>query len=81
MSKSFEINLKIAPDELIAHAREAAHNHGIQFVGDERAGRFVGHGIEGNYRINGETLLVSIVKKPFILPWGLIESRLRSFFA
>jgi hypothetical protein len=80
MNKSFNITLKGAPDEIVAHALEMAHKHGIEFVGDEQAGRFTGHGVEGSYRISGEILSVRIAKKPFILPWSLIESRLRDFF-
>ena len=80
MSKSFDIPLKGPPDDIIAHAREMAERHGVHFIGDAKAGRFAGHGVEGSYRIDGAILSVQVAKKPFILPWSLIEARLREFF-
>lgn len=81
MSKSFEVKLNRDPDEIIAQAREAAHKNGIQFTGDGQTGHFVGHGIEGSYLILDNVLNVNIAKKPFVVPWGMIESKLRAFFA
>ncbi|MGZ8217279.1 hypothetical protein [Methylomagnum sp.] len=81
MSKSFEVKLNRDPDEIIAQARAAAHKNGIQFSGDGQTGHFVGHGIEGSYLILDDILSVEIAKKPFIVPWSMIESKLRDFFA
>jgi hypothetical protein len=81
MSKSFEVKLKHDPDEIIAKAREAARHNGIHFVGDGQTGHFAGHGIEGSYLIMDDILSVQIAKKPFIMPWSLIESTLRNYFA
>ncbi|GAB6048211.1 hypothetical protein JCM19379_20400 [Methyloparacoccus murrellii] len=81
MSKSFEVKLKSDPDEVIARARLAARDNGVRFEGDGQTGRFSGHGIEGSYLILEDTLSVKISKKPFIMPWGIIESTLRNYFA
>ena len=81
MSKSFEVKLKSDPDEVIARARLAALDNGVRFEGDGQTGRFSGHGIEGSYLILEDTLSVKISKKPFIMPWGIIESTLRNYFA
>lgn len=80
MSKSFEVKLNRDPDEIIAQAREAAHKNGIQFTGDGQTGHFVGHGIEGSYLILEDTLSIQISKKPFIMPWSLIETTVRKYF-
>jgi hypothetical protein len=80
MSKSFEIKLNRNPDDIIAQARDAARSNGIHFVGDGQMGRFSGHGIEGSYLILDDILSVQISKKPFIMPWSLIESTLRNYF-
>jgi len=81
MSKSFEVKLKSDPSKVIAHARTVARDNGVLFDGDGQTGRFTGHGIEGSYLILEDTLCVKISKKPFIMPWTLIESTLRKFFA
>jgi hypothetical protein len=81
MSKSFEVKLNRDPDEIIAKAREAARHNGVDFVGDGQTGHFSGHGIEGSYLIMDDILSIQIAKKPFIMPWSLIESTLRNYFA
>lgn len=81
MSKSFEVKLNCNADQLIAKAKNTAHSNGIHFVGDEQTGHFAGHGIEGSYLIMEDTLCVKIAKKPFIMPWSLIESTLRKYFS
>ena len=81
MSKSFEFKLHRDPDDVIAKARLAARDNGVNFEGDGQTGRFAGHGIEGSYLILEDTLSLQISKKPFIMPWSLIESSLRKFFA
>jgi hypothetical protein len=81
MSKSFEFKLHSDPDAVIARARLAARENGVNFEGDGQTGRFAGHGIEGSYLILEDTLSLKISKKPFIMPWSLIEASVRKFFA
>lgn len=81
MSKSFEIKLNRDPDTFIAEARAMAQKHGVHFEGNGQTGRFAGHGIEGSYLILEDTLSIQISKKPFILPWHMIESTVRKYFA
>lgn len=81
MSKFLEVRLSQAPDEFLPKARAAAKANGVQLTGDHETGRFNGRGIEGAYRIEGDTLAIHIQKKPMILPWPMIESAVKSFFA
>ncbi len=81
MSKSFEVKLNGNVDEIIAKARHAAKHSGIHFEGDEQTGHFAGHGIEGSYLIFEDILSAQIAKKPLIMPWSMIESTLRKYFA
>jgi hypothetical protein len=81
MSKVVEVKLNRSAEELVAKAKEAARDKGIHFVGNEEKGQFAGNGIEGHYRISGDTLSIRISKKPFIVPWNLIETAVRSYFA
>ncbi|MBS1211870.1 MAG: uncharacterized protein H6R26_486 [Proteobacteria bacterium] len=81
MSKLLQVKLSQAPNEFLPKARAAAHANGVQLTGDHENGRFAGRGIEGAYRIEGDTLAIHIQKKPMILPWPMIESAVKSFFA
>jgi len=81
MSKAFEVKLTSDPDEVIAKAKVAARENGVKFEGDSQMGHFSGHGIEGSYLILDDTLAIKISKKPLIMPWSLIETKLRKYFA
>lgn len=81
MAKSFQIKLSEPPNELIAQARETALRNGVNFSGDSASGAFSGYGIEGAYRVEEDMLVVTIFKKPLIIPWTTIESKMKSFFS
>ncbi len=81
MSKFLEVRLSQTPDVFLPRAKETARANGVHLTGDHEAGRFNGRGIEGAYRIDGDTLAIHIRKKPLIMPWTMIEAAVRSFFA
>jgi len=37
--------------------------------------------VKGNYVLSGGTLTINITDKPFLVPSGILESKLRAFFA
>jgi uncharacterized protein (DUF697 family) len=78
--KSFIINLASAPDVVLAHAKKAATEHGATLEGDASSGQFSGFGVAGEYQIEGQTVIITVSRKPAILPWPILEARLRSFF-
>jgi hypothetical protein len=80
MSKVFKVKLTSPPGEMLEKARAASHKVGIKFEGDEQTGHFNGHGVEGRYQVVEDTLSVSVTKKPFVMPWTLIETTFKGFF-
>jgi hypothetical protein len=81
MSRIIEIKIGWEPRALVAQAEKAAREKGMEFSGDETAGRFSGHGVVGLYEFKGDLLAITITKKPFVLPWAVIEASVKSFFA
>lgn len=81
MSKTFEVKLNRPADQLIAAAQASAEKNGVAFKGDVQSGSFSGKGIEGSYTINGDALVIDIASKPFVMPWALIETTVKKFFA
>ena len=83
MSKTRKVAFPLSQsqDSVIARARKAAAEHGVRLDGDEQQGQFAGHGIEGSYHICDTELTVQISRKPIIMPWSMIESSMRKFFA
>jgi hypothetical protein len=79
--KTYQFALSKNPAVVIESARKKASTNGVDFHGDESAGHFAGKGLQGSYRIEGTQLSLTIAKKPMILPWGVIESSIKSFFA
>jgi len=80
MGRSFQVPLKGDADALASRAEELARQAGAEFTGDGKAGRFAGGGVEGQYEVEGESITVTISKKPLVAPWSLVEEKVRSFF-
>jgi hypothetical protein len=81
MSKRIEVKLNQPADQLIVRAQAGAEKNGVEFKGDAATGNFSGKGIEGSYLIEGDTLTIDITKKPMVMPWALIETSVKKFFA
>lgn len=80
MSKSFEFKLRADPKAVIAKAKKIAAQNEVVLEGDTTSGWFSGHGVKGEYRIKDRTIRITITKKPLMVPWFVVESRLKGFF-
>jgi uncharacterized protein (DUF697 family) len=80
MSRVIEVAFTGDPDAVVTKAKATAQRFGAQFTGDRFAGTFAGNGIEGHYRFAGQTIVVTIEKKPDIAPWSMVETAIRGFF-
>ena len=47
------------------------------FVGNEGSGRFSHELVKGEYRMMAQTVIVTITDKHWMLPWPVVEVRLR----
>ncbi len=79
MSRTFTHTVKSTPAQLLnALKEELAKQGGIRFNGDQSSGTISGKGFAGEYNLTqsseGTRLTLTITKKPFIVPWGMIES-------
>jgi hypothetical protein len=81
MTKKFSIKLNRDPHEVFVSFKTAAAKNGVGLNGDHRLGHFSGKGIEGRYDLSGDVLNITIVKKPMLLGWSMIEAKVRDFFA
>lgn len=80
MAKTFRVKITTNPDDIIEKAARIASQKGAVFKGNASSGRFEGHGVSGEYEVEGDTMRVTINQKPFIAPWSLVESKVKSFF-
>ncbi len=77
MTRTFSIDTTLDPPSFLTRIRKAARENGATLVGDGRSGRFSHAFIKGEYRMVGRTVVVAITEKPPIVPWAIIEARLR----
>jgi len=80
MSRTFSVGFTEDPSALIARAEKAAIKYGADFKGDTSSGSFSGNGVKGIYSIQDRVVTVTIIDRPFLIPWGLVESQVRGFF-
>ena len=81
MARTFSVGTRVAPTALFARARRAARENGATLVGDEGSGRFSHELVRGEYRMAGQRVVVTITDKHWLLPWPVVEVRLRELLA
>ena len=81
MAKTYQLDTMVSPSSLLARARRAARENGATLVGDERSGRFSHELVRGEYRMAGQRVVVTITEKHWLLPWPVVEVRLRELLA
>src|SRR5918993_135933 len=80
MGRTFSIDTAASPSLLLARARRAASVNGVRLVGNESSGRFSHKMLKGAYRMIGRTVIVTITYKHRLVPWSVLEGRLRGMF-
>ena len=80
MARKFSIDTVASPSLLLERAKRTASENGVRLFGDERSGRFSHKMLEGEYRRIGRTVTVIITHKHRLVPWSVLEGRLRALF-
>jgi hypothetical protein len=80
MARTLRIDTAASPSLLLQRARKTARANGVTLIGDENSGRFSHRMLEGNYRRQGPTVIVTITHKHRLVPWSVLERRLRGLF-
>ena len=52
--------------------RAKAAQHNISFTGDEKSGYGSGRGFEASYKVQGDKVVLTVHKKPLLVPKSLI---------
>jgi hypothetical protein len=81
VAKTFSVDTRVAPSSLLARARRVAGENGAILVGDERSGHFAHELVKGEYRLAGQKVVVTITDKHWLVPWPVVEVRLRELLA
>ena len=78
--KNFSFKLTRDPHEVFEKFKATAAKNGVALKGDYQLGQFSGKGITGSYELKVDVLTVTIVEKPFLFGWSMIEAKVREFF-
>ena len=81
MAKTYQLDTMVSPSSLLARAKRAAYANGASLLGDEGSGRFSHELVKGEYRMAGQKVVVTITDKHWLLPWPIVEVRLRELLA
>lgn len=80
---SFSVTFTGSAEETVAKARQAIEKSGGTFNGDATKGELVASTpagkVKGNYRVEGQNLVMDITDKPFVVPGSAIEAQVRKF--
>jgi len=71
----------VSPASLLARAKKAAYANGAILLGDEHSGRFSHEMAKGENRMVGQKVIVTVTDKHWLLPWPIVEVRLRELLA
>src|ERR671913_1220846 len=80
MARKFSIDTSASPSLLLERAKRTASENGVILFGNERSGSFSHKMLEGEYRTIGRTVIVTITHKHRLVPWSVLERRLRGLF-
>jgi hypothetical protein len=78
VTRTFSIDTPVDSLSLLARAKRVAKENGATLIGDEESGRFSHDTVRGEYRMVGQTVIVTIIEKHWLVPWPIVESRLRA---
>lgn len=79
MARTFSMDTTVDPLSLLARAKRVAKDKGATLVSRKESGRFSHAMLRGEYRIVGQTVTITITDKHWMVPWSVVESRLREF--
>jgi hypothetical protein len=77
VTRTFKMRTTVEPLSLLARARRVAKENGATLVGGKQSGRFSHDMVGGEYHMAGQTVTVTITDKHWLVPWPVLEARLR----
>jgi hypothetical protein len=80
MARTLRIDTAASPSLLLKRARRTARANGVTLIGNESSGRFSHKMLRGEYRRVGRAVIVTITYKHRLVPWSVLERRLRALF-
>jgi hypothetical protein len=86
MAHTFKVALGEEISSVLKRVESAITGNGGTFQGDAEKGSFHGNSVMGPIRgeycsLAGNEIRITITGKPFIVPYGMIESEIKKYFS
>ena len=78
---TYEVPLGGEPTKKLDQLKRAAAQKGIDFKGTVDQGNFSGMGLRGQYRRDGEFIIVTITKVPFLFSETFVIDQIKDFLS
>ena len=65
---------------MVSEAKKVSRQNNVTFSGNTTSGSFSGKGVKVRYRIEGNTVEITITDKPTLASWSTVESKVKEFF-
>ena len=77
VARTFKMRTTVELLSLLARARRVAKENGATLIGGKQSGRFWHDMVGGEYQMAGQTVTVTMTNKHWLVPWPVLEARLR----
>ena len=77
MTRTFNVSVFGNKETILNRIKETGRKQGVTVKGTTSQGNFSGL-ISGSYSVSGNTVTISITRKPLIISWDEVERRLRN---
>lgn len=83
MSHTFTVEMpkSIKLEDGVKLVRDRIKQKGGQYEFDGVDGYFSVMGVDGDFSVHGNSVTITITKKPFVVSNGLVERKVREYFA
>jgi hypothetical protein len=68
-------------DEVLREAVNLLSSNGVKHEILDDSGSFSGDGFSGSFRLGDDYVEIEITKKPMLVPWLAVESKIKSYFS
>lgn len=81
MARIVTVQINHPPHQLFEQLQLLVQQNDLLLEGDPLNGRLWGKGLEATYMLEEQILSITILQKPWIVPWSVVEGLIEDFFS
>ena len=80
MAVQVKVTVKGKISDVLEDVKAEAAKKKVVFTGNDKAGKFSGDGIGGDYSVSGQTITINVTKTPWYAPDASVKSAIEAWF-